>query len=116
MVKILAMIIPIIMFFSGCSKEMSKVDIPKNMEATKLADILKRPTNYHEKKVLLEGVVAFASSCHIVYQEGVDSIEIYLAGSECPVLKKGQRVKVYAEIVTGKERIVISPIKLEVVK
>lgn len=112
-------IIVFVVLFSGCGKEKSKIDIPKNIAVTKLSEILKKPPDYHEKKVLLEGTVAFVSSCHIVYQEGMDSIEICLEslkGFECPIFKKGQRIRVYAEITAGRERVIVSPLKIEEVQ
>lgn len=116
MVKRIIMMIICVIFFSGCHREGTKIEIPKDIKITKLSEILKSPIDYHQKKVLLEGNVAFVTHCHLVYQEGRDSIEIHFDGFKCPHLKKGQRIRVYAEITAGKERVIVLPLKIEEVR
>lgn len=77
----LAVVIPLLL---GCAREESKVSIPPDMEVTKLADILKNPVDYDNKKVLLQGVVGrgcLACPSDFPYQEGVDSIKIFVKGA-----------------------------------
>lgn len=102
----------------GCGKEQPKIDIPENLEVTKLSDILKSPAEYQGKRVLLSGIASYVcpSGCYMVYQEGSQSIEIYPKGFKFPRLKKGTPVKIYSEITAGKERVIITVLKLEEIK
>jgi hypothetical protein len=116
--KIVVIVIWVMIFFLGCRKEKPQIEIPKNMEITKLSDILRNPADYHNKKVLLQGFVVSVceSGCHIVYQEEKNTIEIYPKGFKFSRMKKGTPIKVYAEVTAGKERAIISVLKLEVVR
>lgn len=104
----------------GCSQRLEAkkmgIDIPGDVEVTKIVQILNNPNNYNGKKVLLKGKVAKVchSLCHFTYQEGRTSIDIYPKDFKLLGLKKGQKVKVYAEIKAGKERVIISALGIEV--
>ena len=91
--------------------------IPADKEATSLSELLKKPEDYHQKKVLLEGVFAGAclSLCKFTYREGKDVITVYPRDFKLPKIKKGQRIRVYAEVTAGK-RMVISALGLEEVE
>lgn len=106
-----------VLFFSGCAREESTVNIPADMEVTRLAEILENPVDYDGKKVLLEGVVGrgcLRCPSDFPYQEGVHSIKIFVKGFRLPRLKPGQPIRVYAEVKAGEERAIISALALEV--
>jgi len=116
MLKMVAVIFMcIIIPFSGCSKEKSEIEIPKDIKATKLSDILNNPVEYNGKKVLLSGFVVSVcpSGCDMVYQEDNITTEIYPKGFKIPRMKKGQPIKIYAEVTAGKERVIVSALKIE---
>lgn len=101
---------------AGCAGEEAAVSIPAGMERTRLADILENPSAYDGKKVLLEGVVGRGClSCpDFPYQEGVDTIQIFVRDFSRPALRAGQPVRVYAEVEAGEERVIISALAMEV--
>lgn len=110
--------------FSSYVKAAERIDkrvglnIPLEAKAIKLAEIIENPAVYHGKKLLLEGVFAGAcpSLCDFTYREGAKSITVYPQDFKLPKIKKGQRIKIYAEITAGKERVVISALGMEVIK
>lgn len=118
--SVLKMFMFAVLFFLSCAELNTKnkigMDIPSDMKVTKLAEILDNPNSYHNKKVLLEGTVAMVcpSFCDLTYQEGTKSIEIYPKDFKFFKIKKGQQVRIYAEIKAGKERVIISALGLEV--
>ena len=52
----------------------------------------------------------------MVYSEGKESYTLFPKGFKIPKMKKGQPVKIHAEVYEGKERTVISALKIEEVK
>lgn len=112
-----------ILFLLFSCNQISKIkkigmEIPDGLEVTKLSDILSNPLKYNGNKVLLEGTVVSvcASGCDFVYQEGNKTVEIYPNNFKVVGLKNGQQVRVYAEIQSGKERIVVSALGMEVIQ
>lgn len=106
----------ITMFLWCCGREKSKMEIPEGIEVTRLLEILENPIKYHGKNVLLSGFVnsVCPSGCDMVYQEGAIAVTIYPKGFKFPKMKKGQPIKVYAEVTAGEERVIISALKFEV--
>jgi hypothetical protein len=110
----LVIIIPLL---TGCVRKERAVSIPAGMEVTRLSDILENPADYDNKKVLLEGTVgAGCLSCpgDFPYQEGANSIKIFVKDFRRPDLRRGQPIRVYAEVKAGEERVVISALAMEV--
>jgi hypothetical protein len=117
MKKMLFWLVIIIPLLIGCVGKERAVSIPAGMEVTRLSDILKNPVDYDNKKVLLEGIVGpgcLACPSDFPYQEGVDSIKIFVKGFKRPDLRPAQPIRVYAEVKVGEERVVISALALEV--
>ena len=117
----LAVVIPLavvtLLLLSRAREETEMLAIPHDMEVTKLARILENPALYDNKKVLLEGVVGrgcLRCPSDFPYQEGVNSIKIFVKGFRLPRLKPGQPIRVYAEVKAGEERAIISALALEV--
>ncbi len=109
----------IIPLLTGCAREEVAVNIPVDMEVTKLAQILENPALYDNEKVLLSGVVGHGClKCpgDFPYQEGADTVEIFTKGFHRPRLRKGQPIRVYAEIKAGEKKVVISALAMEVIK
>ncbi|MDW8056429.1 MAG: hypothetical protein RMJ13_06955 [Elusimicrobiota bacterium] len=116
--KIFLMIL-IYLIFSCAYKEGTKkfgVTIPKDLEVIKLEDILKEPNKYDGKKVLIEGniVAVCASGCDFRLQEGTSVVDIYPFNFKVLGLRSGSKARVYSEIKSGKERVVISALGMEV--
>ena len=116
--KILLFCLLLVAFLvTGCAGEEVAVSIPADMERTRLADTLENPSVYDGKKVLLEGVVGRGClSCptDFPYQEGVNTIQLFVKGFRRPSLRTGQPVRVYSEVKAGEERVVISALAMEV--
>ena len=110
-------ILLLILFLSACARNESFPPIPSGMQATKLAEIISNPAAYDGKKVLLAGSVGnfcATSGCHFTFQDSGESIDIYPKGFKLPKLRKGQALKVYAEVKAGEKKVVISALGLEV--
>jgi len=106
-----------IIFLSACSKQEGIPAIPSGMQAVKLGDVLSNPVAYDGKKILLVGTVGnfcATSGCHFTFQDSGESIDIYPKGFKLPKLRKGQALKVYAEVKAGEKKTVISALGLEV--
>lgn len=84
---------------SAFAEQMGKA-IPKDAQQVKLAEILKSPTKYKGKEVLLQG--NYGSKCCATdfnYKEGMDGIEITPSGFDnWQNLKKGTPIKVYGVV------------------
>lgn len=114
-VELLFCFVSIMFLFFNCTKKETKIPgIPAGIEVIKLADIIANPQNYDGKKIILEGTASSvcASGCDFIFQEGPNTISIQPKGFRIPKLKIGQPVKVYAEIKSGTERIVITALGL----
>jgi hypothetical protein len=99
------------------TREEAAVYIPVGMEVTRLSEILENPANYDGKRVLLEGVVGpgcLTCPGDFPYQEGVNSIQLFVRGFRRPRLRRGQPIRVYAEVKAGEARVVISALAMEV--
>jgi hypothetical protein len=98
-------------------REQTRISIPENMERTALAEILNNPNNYDGRRVLLVGIVGIgclACPDKFPYQEGVNTIQMSVGGFRKPRLRRGQPVRVYAEVKAGKERALITALAMEV--
>lgn len=107
----------LILFLSACARNESIPPIPPGMQATNLVDVINNPAAYDGKKVLLVGSVGnfcATSGCHFTFQDSGETIDIYPKGFKLPKLKKGQALKVYAEVKAGEKKVVISALGLEV--
>lgn len=96
---------------------LSGAPIPSEIQTLKLSDVINNPAAYDGKKILLVGSVAnfcATSGCHFTFQDSGESIDIYPKGFKLPKLKKGQIVKIYAEVKAGEKRVVIAALGLEV--
>ncbi|HLV31082.1 MAG TPA: hypothetical protein VKY57_05875 [Chitinispirillaceae bacterium] len=98
--------------FVGCSKTGKSYGekIPESISITKLAQIINTPEQYNDKQVLLEGIVSgqCASLCEFFYKEGAHTVTIFPHKFNLPRLEKGSKVKVYALVTAGEERVVLS--------
>ncbi len=74
--------------------------VPKNVPQVKLAEILKTPTKYKGKEVVLQG--NYGSKCcadDFNYKEGLDGIEVSPQGFDnWQSLKKGTPIKIYGVV------------------
>lgn len=74
--------------------------VPKNIPQVKLAEILKTPTKYKGKEVVLQG--NYGSKCCATdfnYKEGLDGIEVSPKGFDnWQSLKKGTPIKIYGVV------------------
>ena len=101
---------------AGCGKSGGGMaEIPEGMKVTSLGDVLARPAEWNGRKVLLEGTVAWMcpSLCEFTLADGKVSADVYPRDFQLEKYKKGQKVRVYAEIVAGEERTVISGLAVE---
>jgi hypothetical protein len=117
------MIIPLaavtFLLLSRAGGEIEMLAIPPDMEVTKLREILENPAAYDGKRVLLEGLVGpgcLTCPGDFPYQEGVHSIQMLTEGFRRPRLRRGQPIRVYAEVKARKERVIISALAMEVVR
>jgi len=98
--------------FAGCSKTGKGYGekIPENISITRLSQIIDSPEQYNGKQVLLEGIVSgqCASLCEFFYKEGAHTVTIFPHKFNLPRLEKGSKVKVYALVTAGEERVVLS--------
>lgn len=84
--------------------------VPQEGAATPLGDILAKPRAFNNKTVILEGTVSAVcpSFCDFTYSEGTVSAEVFPREFTVKGLKKGDRIRIHAEIVSGKARPVIN--------
>ncbi|MFW5785252.1 MAG: hypothetical protein ACOCW1_03615 [Chitinispirillaceae bacterium] len=108
--------IAVLLSFCGSSKSESMgTEIPKDSKVVKLADVLAAPDDFHDQNVVMEGIVSgqCASLCEFMYKEGAEVVEIFPKGFTLPKLKIGSKVRMYAQITSGSERVVVSALGLE---
>ncbi len=117
-IKYIAVLILLSVLFSGCAKSGGSYgeEIPAGLQVAALQDILNNPLQYHDKKVVLQGILTSqcASLCDFVYQEGSLSQSVFVQGFKAPRLKTGTPIKVHALIVGDGERVVISALGIQV--
>lgn len=107
--------------FSGCSEKTNQFgnSIPSNLSQTKLADIIKKPADYKNKQVLVEGVFAkCCDSCtdEFFCKEGINQIKVYTKGFSISKIKEGRIVKIYGEIKSSKDSSYLEAAGLELKK
>jgi cell division protein YceG involved in septum cleavage len=113
----LVVIVMITFLLTRYAREETALSIPAGMEVTRLSDILENPSDFDNKRVLLEGTVGagcLACPGDFPYQEGVNSIKILTEDFRRPRLRHGQPIRIYAEVKAGEERPVISALAMEV--
>ncbi|MDG5816062.1 hypothetical protein QA601_13295 [Chitinispirillales bacterium ANBcel5] len=120
--KFLALILIIalssfVYLFAGSSKQTEHYgeSVPADAEVVALSDIISDPDQYHDKKVVMEGVLTgqCASLCKFNYSEGNDVTVVHLSGFKAPRLAVGTRVRIYSRITAGENRFVITTTGLE---
>lgn len=100
-----------VLLASGCGNGGKYgAEVPQEGAVIPLSDILAKPSAFDRKMVILEGTVSAVcpSFCDFTYAEGTTSSMVYPREFMLKGLKKGKKVRVYAEIFAGKERPVIS--------
>lgn len=89
-----------LVFVSAAHAEPMGKALPKNVELTKLSEILKAPKKYKGKEVVIQGnYVARCCPTDFIYKEGLDSIEISPKGfDQWGSIKRGTPVRVSGTI------------------
>ncbi len=99
------------LFITGCSKEQSLGEaLPENTKITPLAELLSSPAKYHEKKVVLDGVVSgqCGNRCEFTYSESGKATTIYMGSIEAPVIKTGTPVRVAVDVFNGESQVILT--------
>lgn len=92
-------------------------EVPQEVSVTALREIIENPAAFDGKKVLLSGTVAgicVTARCHFVFQDSGEAVTIHPKGFDLLNLRRGQPVRVYAEINALGERVVVSALGLEI--
>ncbi len=91
------------------------VEIPENDPVVKLASVMETPSKYHEKNIVMKGIVSgqCASLCEFFFQDGVQTATIYPQGFKFPKLEKGKSVTIYTQVISGEGQIVFSALGLK---
>lgn len=91
----------------GCAKGKSPkgetfgTTVPSGPATATLAEILKNPSTYDGREVVLQGTYAgHCCATDFNYKEGVDMVECYYPGFEVPKQRPGGPVRIQAKVVT----------------
>ena len=87
-----------ILVFAGCGKKGGQLgqEIPGNIQAVKLKDIVNNPQEYKDKEVVLVGNFGGADCAEdFIYKEGLDMVEARPRGFKNPKANKGKPIKLY---------------------
>ena len=98
-------------FLISCSESQDFGDPAENsVSITKLSEILQDPDNFHQKTVVLRGVVSSqcANLCNFIYSENAQSVTIFLGDFEHPRIPTGTPVRVTARVHSGENRVVLT--------
>ena len=109
---------------SGCGAAKNRysakagIAIPSGIAETKLADILKSPKSYQDKKVLLSGTIEYIcpSLCDLTFRQVNDTMKVFPFDYVLPNSKKGQPVRVYGDVKLSENGVFISALGVEVKK
>lgn len=116
--KKIVWLILFVVILSSCTKLQDDApEVPQEVGVTALREIIENPSAFDGKKVLLSGTVAgicVTARCHFVFQEAGEAVTIHPKGFSLPNLRRGQPIRVYAEINASGERVVVSALGLEV--
>ena len=91
------------------------VDIPETEHVVKLTDVMKKPSEYNGKSIVMKGFVSgqCASLCEFFFKDGVHNATIYPQGFKFPKLELNKGVTVYTQVISGEEQVVFSALGIE---
>jgi len=112
------LIFTVLLAFIGCAAKEEAPAKPENVIEATLQDVLDNGAKYDGKNVLLKGNVESVcpSGCDMIYSEGAVTYKVFPKGFKIDKMKKGTPVAVTAEVIKGKERVVLSVYDIEVIK
>ena len=108
----------VLLALTACAAKDKAPAIPENFTEATLQAVLQEPGKYDGKNVLLKGTVEAVcpSGCDMVYREGQTTYTVFPKGFKIGKMKKGTPVALKAEVIKGRERVVISVYRVEVLK
>ncbi len=114
-----ALFFAVVLVFSGCKGGGGLSlgqEIPSDIKATKLSEILAQPSSYNGKKVVMSGIVSgqCPSFCEFFFKEGANQVTIFPQGYKFPKLESGKKVTIYASITSGEENVVFSALGIRI--
>lgn len=103
--------------FTGCKDKSLKLGqpIPTNLPVVELEKIMKSPSEYNGKNVVMQGTISgqCSSLCEFFFQDGIHNATIFPEGYKFPKLETGKKVKVYASITSGEDNVAFSALGIE---
>jgi hypothetical protein len=100
-----------VILLASCSSEKTVgTPAPGNTPPVALATVLSQPGEYHDKTVVLEGILTgqCGSLCDFTYTEKGKSVTIFMGKDKPPRLKSGTPVRVTAKVHSGEQQVVLT--------
>ncbi|MDY0162231.1 hypothetical protein [Desulfobotulus sp.] len=91
------------------------LEIPEGAPVIRLQSVFQDPSIYDGKVLVMKGFVASQcpALCDFTFRDGVHTATIFSQGFKFPKLQRGKAITVYAQVITGKERVVFSALGLK---
>jgi hypothetical protein len=96
---------------AGCSRETTVGNPePKSTAPVALQEIYANPALFHEKTVVLKGVVTgqCGALCEFTYTEKGRSAVIFMGALKAPRIKTGTPVRLSAKVFSGEKQVVLT--------
>ncbi|NLD99850.1 MAG: hypothetical protein GX640_08240 [Fibrobacter sp.] len=117
MLFISSLIVILPFFLLGCKSGGTRLGqaIPKNIQQSRLSDILREPASFNGKSVVVKGIISgqCPSLCEFFLKDGAHHVTIFPQGYKLPKLQTGKKVTVLATVTTGDENVILSALGIQ---